>query len=181
MNIHMGMWVHIHVFIYLSRAHRLSHVCTHTTHKHSHITCVNSEHTSTSHAWTHAWTHTIHIHIPHTMHTNVFIIYAVPRHTPHMCIHNTWIHPCTHVCHMHMPWQNAHIPHMYCIHTNHTQKHFPLQHTCMDTHTHTCRERENEYVREPGVVCLCIGVYVCPCMYVRVGNVCVSEWFVCIW
>ena len=171
MNIHMGMWEHIHLFIYLSHAHRLSHVCTHTTHKHTHITRMNSEHTSTSHAWT----HTIHTHIPHTMHTNMFIIYAVPHHTSHMYTHNTRIHPCTHTCHMHIPWQNAHIPHMYHIHTNYTHKYFPLQHTCIDTHTHTHMETERENECQGT-----LGLYV----YTLVGmcaHACMLEWEMFVW
>lgn len=136
--------------------------CMHTyTHKHTHITRMNSEHTSTSHAWT----HTIHSHIPHTMQTNMFIIYAVPHHTSHMYTYNTRIHPCTHTCHMHIPWQNAHIPHMYHIHTNYTHKYFPLQHTCIDTHTHTYGDRENECQGTLGLyvytLVVCVPVHVC--------------------
>ena len=174
----------LHVFIYLLHAHRLPHVCIHNTHKHTHTTHMNSEHTSMSHVWT----HTTHTHIPHTVHTNVFITYAVPHHTSHMYTHNTRIHPCTHTCHMHIPWQNAQIPHMYHIHTNYAHRYFPFQHSCMDTHTHThthtriyiWRERMN-MSGNPGAIYLRIGGYMCPCMYVRVRNVCVSQWFVCIW
>ena len=150
--------------------------CMHTAHKHSHITCVNSEHTSTLHAWTHNHTHS---HTTHNAHKRVHHICSPIPYPPHVYTQHMNTSMYTHISHAHALTKCTHTTHVSYTYKPHTQA-FPTP-TYMHGHTtHVERERMN-MSGNPGVVCLCIGGYVCPCMYVRVGNVCVSEWFVCIW
>ena len=111
--------------------------------------------------------HTPHTHIPHSAHKH---IYAVAHHTLQMHTHSACILPMNiHTYHIHIPRQSTHTPHMYTtsIQTNHSYKHSPLLHTCMDVHTYYCMH-VTPGLPDTFILSLCMYVCVCVCVCVFV-------------
>ena len=165
------------------RAHSFVHIpitCTQT------ITCMHTYYTQTYPHHTHElWTH-IHITCMDTYHTHPHTTHNAHKRVHHICS------PTSYLPHVYTQHTNTsmytHMPHAYtltkCTHTTHVSYTYKL-HTQIfptptymhrHTHTHTYGDREREWMSgNLGIICLHIGGSVCPCMYVRVRNVCVSE------